>query len=85
MLPFWQVDRSVEWNARRQGTGIRLVFQTSDGNLVLRNNCGIVWETDCIGTPGRVAMQDDGNLVVYDAEYNPLWSSKAPYCLQKLG
>ena len=76
---FLQADHSVEWATDKLGEGHHLVFQKSDGNLVIYKDSEAVWATyRTTGTPGLVVMQDDGNLVVYDAEHNPLWASKDP-------
>jgi len=57
----------------------RIQYQ-GDGNLVLVDTSTDpwtpVWATATnYGTPGEVAMQWDGNLVVYDSDNDPLWSS----------
>ncbi len=57
-----------------------LVYQP-DGNLVLyRDAAGpqptYQWDTETAERPaGRVLMQHDGNLVVYDPDGSPLWAS----------
>ena len=57
-----------------------LVYQGSDGNLVLYNTQSSpwtpLWSTGASGTPaGFVAMQTDGNLVVYDGTGTAQWWS----------
>lgn len=56
--------------------GFKLILQT-DGNLVLYSPTRALWAT---GTDGKqvafLAMQGDGNLVLYDSSYRPLWSSR---------
>lgn len=51
------------------------IFQT-DGNLVLLNRTASIWTA---GVPGQGAvkleMQNDGNLVLYDAIRRPLWAT----------
>ncbi len=48
----------------------------SDGNLVLYDGSTPLWASGTHGTStGFVAMQGDGNLVVYDAGNVPRWSS----------
>ncbi|MFF7634314.1 polymorphic toxin-type HINT domain-containing protein [Kitasatospora sp. NPDC008050] len=55
-----------------------LMMQT-DGNLVLtsKRTGNVLWaDNNSYGHPGSWAtMQPDGNLVVYDANHSPLWSS----------
>lgn len=56
----------------------RLIFQ-SDGNLVLynRNTGRALWHTRTGGRPEAhvVQMQGDGNFVLYDNRYRPMWNS----------
>lgn len=51
------------------------IFQT-DGNFVLYDNGRPIWAS---GTNGRGAtrltLQNDGNIVIYNARTQPLWSS----------
>ncbi len=50
-----------------------------DGNLVLYRlfDNKAIWASNTAGNPGsRVAMQTDGNLVVYSAANKALWSSR---------
>jgi hypothetical protein len=54
-----------------------LTYQ-GDGNLVLQNVQTLepLWWSNTSGTsPGVVAMQGDGNLVVYDASERWVWAS----------
>jgi hypothetical protein len=47
-----------------------------DGNLVLYrvSNGAALWASMTF-QPGQVAMQGDGNLVIYSANWTPLWWS----------
>eukprot|EP01084_Bolivina_argentea_P270307 459589_1 len=52
-----------------------LTFQ-GDGHFVLYNDITAIWASGVWGfTPGYVAMQTDGNLVVYDSGNAAKWSS----------
>jgi len=57
----------------------RLVMQ-GDGNAVLYEGNGALWQTATEGAPGaggaEISMQPDGNLVVYSSSGNPDWNSK---------
>jgi len=58
-------------------TGYILQF-TADGNLEVRNRGGArLWESRTAGRGARkLAMQSDGNLVIYDGSAEkPLWST----------
>ncbi|WP_170319648.1 hypothetical protein [Polyangium spumosum] len=47
------------------------------GNLALYSSSGsTVWQTNTGGSGKYLCNQEDGNLVIYDDEYNALWSSK---------
>lgn len=53
------------------------IYQT-DGNLVhyRRSDDKALWASGTHGRPGaRCVMQDDGNLVIYDAADAPLWAA----------
>lgn len=52
-----------------------LVYQR-DGNLVLSQQDVPIWHSGTHGSqPGRVMMQHDGHLVMYDASGRPIWST----------
>jgi hypothetical protein len=52
-----------------------LVYQL-DGNFVLFDGADWLWATGTEGTvPGRVVLQEDGNLVMYDAQQEAVWTS----------
>jgi len=63
----------ISWNGRRN-----LLYQ-NDGNVVMYKNDGTtdaIWSTKTYGsTSNMMVMQPDGNLVVYDASWNPIWAS----------
>jgi lysozyme len=51
--------------------------QQGDGNLVLYGDGQPIWATGTDGNPGAtLALQTDGNLVVYDINNQPIWSSR---------
>jgi hypothetical protein len=64
-------------DSRTSSNGEYSLHYQGDGNLVLyRNSDGVpLWNTGTFGNPGEVAMQGDGNLVVYNAAGQPVWSS----------
>lgn len=52
-----------------------LIYQR-DGNLVLSYGAQALWHSGTYNTaPGRVMMQHDGHLVIYDAGGTPVWAS----------
>ncbi|HZH78264.1 MAG TPA: hypothetical protein VEY88_19705, partial [Archangium sp.] len=52
-----------------------LTVQT-DGNLVLYGPVGAIWATFTTGAGNRLAMQPDGDLVLYTSDYaRRLWST----------
>lgn len=54
----------------------RLAVKTA-GNLALATSSGsALWTTASSGTAGNLlVLQSDGNLVLYDAGYRPVWAS----------
>src|SRR5262245_39763044 len=56
--------------ARTSGNGRHTLYFQSDGNLVLARDGAIVWATGTWAPNGRVDMQGDGNLVIYDDAWN---------------
>jgi L-asparaginase len=55
---------------------------TDDGTLAFFNitdpqNPKQLW-SEIIGTPGRLVMQSDNNLVFYDKDHNPKWATDTP-------
>jgi hypothetical protein len=67
-------------NLISQSGAVRLEMQTLDGNLVLYHDTSmgarVVWASNTSSHPGaHLAMQPDGNLVLYTADAKSLWSS----------
>jgi hypothetical protein len=70
------------WSSYTKGDAKELIIQ-NDGNLVLVAKDGsIIWASNKTGKPGDyfLALQDDGNLVVYQGIYQsknvkPIWAS----------
>lgn len=50
-----------------------------DGNVVVYNRSGSthpIWSTNTAGSSGQIlSMQGDGNLVLYDMDWQPIWAS----------
>ncbi|MBV9822701.1 MAG: hypothetical protein JO144_10720 [Actinobacteria bacterium] len=57
----------------------RLAVKTA-GNLALVTSAGsVLWTTASSGTAGNLlVLQSDGNLVLYDSGYRPIWASRTP-------
>ena len=55
------------------------VQMQTDGNFVIRNQNGIIWQTKTAGVAkgGRVLMQDNGRLAVLDTKGTIHWQSPA--------
>jgi hypothetical protein len=69
------------WASNTRSGAVRAIMQT-DGNFVLYRSPtstlprDAVWNTGTYGNPGAwLFMQNDGNLVVYDANDRALWAS----------
>ena len=67
----------VQSQSIRSPDGHFILVMQGDGNLVLYGPSGALWSSTTNGSPGAYAgMQGtDGNLVVYNAQNQPLWSS----------
>jgi hypothetical protein len=59
------------------GKGSYVDFQKYDGNFVLYTGGGIpVWASDtCCRTGAELAVQADGNLVIYDSSLKVVWTT----------
>lgn len=71
---------ATSWSADVIGRGYRAEFQGFDGNFVEYNNTssytGALWASNtCCRTGARLAVQADGNVVVYDSGLRALWST----------
>jgi hypothetical protein len=66
------------WSSNTAGRGgARVVFQGSDGNLVIYTNDNKpIWASNTAGqSVTRLTLQRDGNLVIYDGANRPKWAS----------
>jgi hypothetical protein len=69
------------WSSGSGGWGnLVMAVMQPDGNFVLQtratNPPSPIWSTATFGHPGGVIwVQNDGNLVVYDASGSPVWAS----------
>jgi pimeloyl-ACP methyl ester carboxylesterase len=66
------------WDTGTWGTDPGYVEMQGDGNLVMVNAAGgYVWDVGVsAGHPGAwLIVQDDGNVVIYDASSRPLWAT----------
>jgi len=64
------------WSSKTTGSGVFSLMQT-DGNFVVYRGTKPLWSTGSGGHAGAtLAVQDDGNLVVYGKDKKPLWSSE---------
>ena len=63
----------------RSPNGAYTLTYQMDGNLVLYGPDGALWSSSTHGSsPGFVAMQGDGNLVVYRGDGVPIWATDTP-------
>lgn len=56
-----------------QNQRFKAILQT-DGDFVLYGAENPLWSTNTAERGSRVVMQHDGNLVLFDAQNNPVWS-----------
>ena len=58
------------------GPGGEILRMGTDGNLALRRGSTIIWQTSTTGNKGaRLALNGDGNLVLYSRSNRILWNS----------
>ncbi len=75
-----QASGAVKWNSNTSGDRNWAILQ-SDGNFVIYNSMGnqALWHSKSAqqNTPNEMymALQDDGNLVIYKPDSAPVWSS----------
>lgn len=68
------MDRDPHLRPERDGR-FTLYYQT-DGNLVLyQNGVGYIWASWGLSAPGFTIMQNEGNLVSYNASGQAVWWS----------
>lgn len=63
---------------RHWSVGKYVLHFTGSGNLELWNSAArrLLWQSGTRGVSvAKMAMQEDGNLVIYDRSGRPLWSS----------
>jgi hypothetical protein len=75
----------VRWASKTSGKGAGNLYMQKDGNLVLYSDDGnainpgkATWASGTFGKgtgPYRVMMQDEGDLVIYDAFNEPIWGT----------
>jgi hypothetical protein len=64
------------WSSKTTGSGVYSLMQT-DGNFVVYQGTKPLWSTGTGGHAGAaLAVQDDGNLVIYSTDHRAIWSSK---------
>lgn len=72
-------DKRTLWHSRRYGQpGARLVLQTN-GNLVIWRGRQPVWSTRTAGRMLRLAVQNNGHLVLYTASGSIAWTQQMIY------
>jgi hypothetical protein len=63
----------THWSSFTSGDGASLVVQ-GDGNTVVVNRSGVLWNTGTARYPGSVLyLQDDGNVVLYSLDGVARW------------
>lgn len=70
----WAGSYGLVLDSNQAGSGARL---TENGEFILYNASGRLWTAKTKGAvPGyELIMQDDGNLVLYDDRFRPVWTS----------
>lgn len=70
----WAGGFGLVLDGDQTGLGARL---TENGEFILYNTSGRLWAAKTKGkAPGfELIMQDDGNLVLYDSSFEPVWAS----------
>lgn len=74
------------WDTHTQGRGLKAVMQ-KDGNLVVSTPAGKpLYDTATGGHPGaQLAVQNDGNLVIYGADGEVLWGRQLTWSTARPG
>jgi exopolysaccharide biosynthesis protein len=68
--------KTALWSTQTTGSGVYALMQT-DGNFVVYQGTKALWNSGTGGNPGAtLAVQDDGNVVVYGKAGKALWSSR---------
>jgi hypothetical protein len=64
------------WRTRTANRGVLIATMQGGGNFVLEPG---IWQASTGGNPGaQLFVQDDGNVVIYNARGGFLWSTGTP-------
>lgn len=79
---YWDRDDTLlayaaDWCIASANGHYKLIFQRSDGNLVVYRHGTAIWQSNTAKNGNRFAMQGDGNLVVYNYAATALWASNS--------
>jgi len=76
-LALYFYNKEIFWQSSTGGKGSLLIFQESDGKLIIKDGGGnVIWSTT--GTGGQLLqLQADRNLVLLSASNRPVWESNS--------
>lgn len=72
LVLYWSNGAGALWSSNTVGTGANLAAMQTDGNFVLYGPSGAVWATNTSSPGAYLAVQNDGNLVIYPGA---IWAS----------
>jgi hypothetical protein len=65
------------WESATAHSGAQKCSIRADGVLLLSSGGGPIWRATTETSPGAfLAFQNDGNLVLYSADHEPLWATE---------
>jgi hypothetical protein len=65
------------WESDTARSGAQKCSLRPDGVLLLSSAVATIWRANVGSSPGAfLAFQNDGNLVLYSANHEPLWATK---------
>jgi hypothetical protein len=76
LVLYGALDGYYRWSTNTGGSGANKAIMLQDGQFCLQTASGaIAWSTSTFDAGSVCRLQNDGNLVVYNAQGTPVWNA----------